>query len=82
MAGNASGGKKAAAANIKRHGSDFYARIGRRGGKKEQPADSTLIQSKLWQQARRVEQSAQEESSIQSSSQSAENWRRSDMKSI
>lgn len=34
MAGNASGGKKAAATNIKRHGSDFYARIGRRGGQK------------------------------------------------
>lgn len=33
MAGTLQGGKKAAKTNIKRHGKDFYAEIGRRGGK-------------------------------------------------
>ncbi len=32
MAGTAAGGKKAAATNKTRHGSDFYAKIGRKGG--------------------------------------------------
>ncbi len=32
MAGTTLGGKKAAEQNKKRHGSDFYARIGRKGG--------------------------------------------------
>lgn len=34
MAGTISGGKTAAATNKKRHGADFYARIGAMGGKK------------------------------------------------
>jgi len=34
MAGTAQGGKKAAEKNKTRHGSDFYARIGAKGGKK------------------------------------------------
>lgn len=33
MAGTVEGGKKAAAANKAKHGSDFYARIGAKGGK-------------------------------------------------
>lgn len=32
MAGTKAGGKKAAATNKARHGSDFYARIGQKGG--------------------------------------------------
>ncbi len=32
MAGTKAGGQKAAATNKARHGSDFYARIGRKGG--------------------------------------------------
>lgn len=32
MSGTTAGGKKAAAVNIKRHGKDFYSRIGRIGG--------------------------------------------------
>ena len=32
MAGTKEGGKKAAATNKARHGADFYARIGRKGG--------------------------------------------------
>ena len=32
MAGTKAGGKKAAATNKTRHGSDFYARIGKKGG--------------------------------------------------
>lgn len=32
MAGNKAGGKKAAATNKARHGEDFYARIGKKGG--------------------------------------------------
>jgi general stress protein YciG len=34
MAGTAKGGKAAAKTNVKRHGADFYARIGAMGGKK------------------------------------------------
>lgn len=34
MPGNAIGGQRAAVTNKKRHGSDFYARIGAIGGKK------------------------------------------------
>lgn len=34
MAGTKTGGRKAALTNLKRHGSDFYARIGAAGGKK------------------------------------------------
>lgn len=34
MAGTSSGGKAAAKTNKKRHGADFYARIGAMGGKK------------------------------------------------
>ena len=34
MAGTTQGGKNAAATNKKRHGADFYARIGAMGGKK------------------------------------------------
>lgn len=34
MAGTAKGGKLAAATNLSKHGSDFYARIGAMGGKK------------------------------------------------
>ena len=34
MAGTKTGGAKAAATNKKKHGSDFYARIGAMGGKK------------------------------------------------
>jgi uncharacterized protein len=33
MAGTKSGGQKAASTNKARHGSDFYARIGAKGGK-------------------------------------------------
>ncbi len=33
MAGTKAGGQKAAATNRSRHGSDFYAKIGRKGGK-------------------------------------------------
>lgn len=33
MPGTIEGGKKAAARNKQRHGSDFYARIGAKGGK-------------------------------------------------
>ena len=33
MAGTKAGGKHAAETNIKLYGKDFYARIGRRGGK-------------------------------------------------
>ena len=33
MAGTTKGGKKAAEENKKRHGADFYARIGAKGGK-------------------------------------------------
>ena len=33
MAGAKEGGKRAAATNKTRHGSDFYARIGAKGGK-------------------------------------------------
>ena len=33
MAGTKEGGKRAAATNKTRHGSDFYARIGAKGGK-------------------------------------------------
>lgn len=32
MAGTKAGGRKAAATNKVRHGSDFYAKIGRKGG--------------------------------------------------
>lgn len=32
MAGTKAGGKKAAATNKARHGKDFYAKIGRKGG--------------------------------------------------
>lgn len=34
MAGNKGGGKKAAATNVKRHGEDYYRKIGALGGKK------------------------------------------------
>lgn len=34
MAGTSAGGKKAALANKARHGNDFYANIGRKGGVK------------------------------------------------
>ncbi|MCA9349034.1 hypothetical protein KC878_02700 [Candidatus Saccharibacteria bacterium] len=34
MAGNAKGGKLAAKTNRQRHGADFYARIGAKGGRK------------------------------------------------
>jgi uncharacterized protein len=34
MAGNSKGGQMAAETNKKRHGSDFYARIGAMGGRK------------------------------------------------
>ena len=34
MAGTSKGGQAAAKTNVKRHGSDFYARIGAMGGKK------------------------------------------------
>lgn len=34
MAGTKAGGQKAAATNKARHGSDFYAKIGQKGGKK------------------------------------------------
>ena len=33
MAGTAAGAKKAAATNKARHGKDFYAKIGQKGGK-------------------------------------------------
>ena len=33
MSGNLEGGKKAAETNKKRHGVEFYSRIGRKGGK-------------------------------------------------
>ena len=38
MAGTTAGGKKAAATNKKNHGANFYAEIGRKGGKKSHPA--------------------------------------------
>lgn len=34
MAGTVSGGRRAARKNVKKYGSDFYARIGAKGGKK------------------------------------------------
>lgn len=34
MSGTVKGGKKATKTNIKRHGKDYYANIGRKGGKK------------------------------------------------
>lgn len=34
MAGTKAGGQKAAATNKTRHGADFYAKIGSKGGKK------------------------------------------------
>ena len=34
MSGTADGGKLAAATNVRKHGTDFYARIGAMGGKK------------------------------------------------
>lgn len=34
MPGTIEGGKKAARTNLKRHGKNFYANIGRKGGKK------------------------------------------------
>lgn len=34
MSGTIEGGRKARATNIKRHGEDFYARIGKMGGAK------------------------------------------------
>lgn len=34
MAGTKDGGKRAADTNLKKHGADFYARIGAMGGKK------------------------------------------------
>lgn len=34
MSGTIEGGRKAAKTNLLKHGSDFYARIGSRGGKK------------------------------------------------
>lgn len=33
MSGTKEGGKKAALTNLQRHGKDFYANIGRQGGK-------------------------------------------------
>jgi general stress protein YciG len=36
MGGTVSGGKKAAETNKKRHGEDFYKKIGRRGGQESQ----------------------------------------------
>ena len=33
MSGTVSGGKKAAQSNMKKHGKDFYKRIGQKGGK-------------------------------------------------
>ena len=38
MAGTKAGGKKAAETNKKLHGANFYAEIGRKGGKKSHPA--------------------------------------------
>lgn len=32
MTGTIAGGRKAAATNLERHGKDFYAKIGRKGG--------------------------------------------------
>jgi general stress protein YciG len=34
MAGSVPGGKKAAKTNVRKHGADFYARIGRIGGQR------------------------------------------------
>ena len=34
MSGTKEGGRKAAITNLKRHGKEFYANIGREGGKK------------------------------------------------
>ncbi len=34
MAGSRTGGLRAARTNVEKHGADFYARIGRMGGKK------------------------------------------------
>jgi general stress protein YciG len=42
MAGNKVGGKKAALTNKTRHGSDFYARIGGKGGSKKVPKGFAL----------------------------------------
>ena len=38
MAGTKEGGKKAAKTNKKVHGANFYAEIGRKGGRKSHPA--------------------------------------------
>lgn len=37
MAGTKAGGKKAAETNKKLHGANFYAEIGRKGGRKSHP---------------------------------------------
>lgn len=39
MAGNKAGGRKAALTNIQRHGADFYARIGAKGGRNGRQID-------------------------------------------
>lgn len=42
MPGNKKGGQKAAATNKERHGNDFYARIGSKGGKWSGPKGFAL----------------------------------------
>ena len=42
MAGTKAGGVKAASTNKNRHGSDFYAKIGAKGGKKTGPKGFAL----------------------------------------
>lgn len=42
MSGTKAGGVKAAATNKTRHGSDFYAKIGSKGGKKTGPKGFAL----------------------------------------
>lgn len=37
MSGSREGGRKAAATNKKKYGKDFYANIGRKGGRKSHP---------------------------------------------
>jgi len=46
MAGTHSGGRKAAEANKKNHGSDFYAKIGSKGGSKQRPESRMFFKNR------------------------------------
>lgn len=53
MAGTVKGGKKAAQTNRARHGSDFYANIGRKGGSVKGTKGGFAANPKLAQEAGR-----------------------------